>query len=128
MGQIAVILGVGDDAIFKAYNLGCKFGYYLAYDGTESAEANYVISPFIEIIGGHEINFRPSAQGWGAYLIEFDSSKTKVDHWGILGDLYSGRTITTHNNCKYVRFSCPILYLNLFRIKDTTDDVILFEI
>ena len=97
------------------------------YDGTESENAGYVISPFVDIIGGHNINFRPHAPGWSGYLIEYDSSKQRIDHWGINGDFLGGRTIGTHSNAVYVKFCVPILYLRLLRIYDVSEDKVLFE-
>ena len=125
------MLFLGENYIIKALNKGCTFDGSLGQGGGLVVKDNYVITPFVEVVGGHAINFAPAPYWWynlDIYMIEYNSSKERLDFWRCQGDMLGGRTVTTKAATKYVRFSCPAVYLTILRIKDMTDDTTLFEI
>ena len=115
----SLILGVA--RLNEVISLGCTINYLQKDNGTLEAFYEGVVSPFIQVTGGHSISFSiKGAVGFQGkyYFCEFDSSKTKVDDWNYQGSPY--RTITLNSSTRYIR-TC--FMLDLFEevyIKDET--------
>ena len=92
-----------DNSVFAGENF--KRGFFLEHTGELTPDKNYCVSDFVSVTAGGTIHIIAGdipQELHQTYIVEYNSSKQRVEYWGVPRD-DTGRDLTVTANTVYVR-------------------------